>query len=276
MTIHTSLTQIENLGANDIYFWYLASIRHITSSTNHEASPAPDVKLNLIYPCTPKHIKKYSPQKLHVVTETPEIYDQYVRPYVEKQRQEGRLNWVFNILEGRTEVEDVILRQPSDTATFADNSEGYLLLPDLNWDRKTMTSLHLLALVARRDIWSLRDLKKSHVSWLKAMRAKILYAVVQQYMSRGVEEDELKLYVHYQPTYYHFHIHVVHVQLEAGATQAIGKAFSLENLISQLDSMNRGSVEIGMKDVDITYTLGEESDLWKDVFEPRIKRTETA
>lgn len=274
--MHASLTQIENLGANDIYAWYLASIRHSASPAKHEAGLVPDLKLNLIYPCTPKHIKKYSPQKARVVTETPEIYNQYVRPYMEKQRQEGRLNWVFNILEGRTEVEDVILRQPSDTASFTDNPEGYLLLPDLNWDRKTMKSLHLLALVARRDIWSLRDLKRSHVPWLRAMRVKILDAVVQQYASHGIEGDELKLYVHYQPTYYHFHIHVVHIQLEAGATQAVGKAFSVENLISQLEWMDISNPDTGMKDVDITYTLGEEGDLWKKIFEPQKRNAELA
>ena len=40
------------------------------------------------------------------------------------------------------------------------------MLPDLNWDRKTMESLHLLGLVERSDIWSLRDLKKKHICWL--------------------------------------------------------------------------------------------------------------
>lgn len=80
-----------------------------------------------------------------------------------------------------------------------------------------------------------------------------------------------------QPTYYHFHIHVVNVALEAGATQATGKAFGLENIISQLKSMTDadGGDEKGMADVDITYTIGEESDIWKEVFGPlKEKRKE--
>ena len=126
-----------------------------------------------------------------MVTETPQIYQDHVKPYIQKKRDEGRLNWVFNILDGHSEQDDVLLR---DLGQSADPDEGFLLLPDLNWDRKTVTSLHLLGLVERRDIWSLRDLRKSHVEWLKHMREKILDATVILY--KDVERDMLKLYVH--------------------------------------------------------------------------------
>jgi m7GpppX diphosphatase len=70
-----------------------------------------------------------------------------------------------------------------------------------------------------------------------------------------------------QPTYYHFHIHIVNVMLEAGTTQATGKAFGLENIISQLESME-GNEDAGMADVSLTYFLGEASELWEGVFAP--------
>lgn len=70
-----------------------------------------------------------------------------------------------------------------------------------------------------------------------------------------------------QPTYYHFHIHVVNVMLEAGATQATGKAFGLENLISQLETMTGGE-DASLADVSLTYYLGEASELWTDIFAP--------
>ena len=175
------------------------------------------------------------------------------------------MNWVYNIIEGKKEVEDVIFR----TVRGVDPERGFLLLPDLNWDRKSMESLHLLALVERRDIWSLRDLKKKHVLWLKDMRNKIIQATVGTYTT--IEEDQLKLYVHYQPTYYHFHVHVVHVALEAGTTQSVGKAIGLESLISQLEMMPGGE-EAGLDKISITYGLGESSDLWIEVFEPLKKK----
>lgn len=182
--VRGAITDVKNLGNNDIYRWYLAS-------SNHSSGDPPGLKLNLIYPCTEQHIKKYSPQHIRMVTETPQIYHDHVKPYIQKKRDEGRLNWVFNILDGHSEQEDVLLR---DLGKSADPDEGFLLLPDLNWDRKTVTSLHLLGLVERRDIWSLRDLRKSHVEWLKHMREKILDATVKLY--GDVERDMLKLYVH--------------------------------------------------------------------------------
>lgn len=124
-----------------------------------------------------------------MVTETPEIYREYIRPYMSAKREQGRLNWVFNILEGRTEQEDVILR---DAGHGPD--DGFLMLPDLNWDRKTIGSLHLLALVERKDIWSLRDLRKRHIFWLRYLRQRLLEGTVKMYPE--LEQDQIKLYVH--------------------------------------------------------------------------------
>ncbi|KAI9801788.1 MAG: hypothetical protein M1825_003160 [Sarcosagium campestre] len=184
----SSLQRVQNLSSNDIYAWYLASCGGQSSDTrNEDAISTPDVKVNLIHPCTEAHIKKYSRQGVRMVTETPHIYRERIQPYMQRKREEGRLNWVWNIIEGRTEQEDVILR-------VSGGEEGFLVLPDLNWDRITLTSLHLLAIVERRDIWSLRDLKKRHIPWLQHMREKLLDATPNLYP--GIEKDQLKLYIH--------------------------------------------------------------------------------
>ena len=83
------------------------------------------------------------------------------------------------------------------------------------------------------------------------------------------------LYFPDQPTYYHFHIHVVNVMLEAGATQATGKAFGLENLISQLETLAGGD-DATMADVSLTYYLGEASELWTDIFAPLKRKVQPA
>jgi len=53
--------------------------------------------------------------------------------------------------------------------------------------------------------------------------------------------------------------------LEAGRTQAVGKAFGLDNLISQLENMADGK---GMADISISYDIGEASDIWTEVYQP--------
>ncbi|CAK7228482.1 hypothetical protein SCUCBS95973_006894 [Sporothrix curviconia] len=265
-----SLRALRNLGANDIYHWYMAAEGGSVDGDNGDNGDS-NLKINLIYPCTPQHVRKYSRQGVRLVTETAEIYRDRVRPFVQAQRDAGRLNWVFNIIEGRKEVEDVIFRTPYDPQTT--NEQGFLLLPDLNWDRQTLEALHLLAVVERRDLWSLRDLRRRHIPWLRQMRQQLVDAAVGVYAAQGLglEHDQLKLYVHYQPTYYHFHIHIVHVQLEAGATQATGKAVGLESLIEQLEHMGSSSgqdEDMGMDAVTLSYTLGEASELWAAVFGP--------
>lgn len=121
-----SLSAVTNLGANDIYSWFLAWSSAKSSHAGGGEKPGslpPDLKLNLIYPCTPQHVAKYSPQRVRVVIETAEVYRRHVRPFMERALQGGRVNWVYNILEGRTEVEDVMFRE--------EGPEGFLLLPDL-------------------------------------------------------------------------------------------------------------------------------------------------
>jgi m7GpppX diphosphatase len=61
------------------------------------------------------------------------------------------------------------------------------------------------------------------------------------------------------------HIHIVHAMLEAGTTQSVGKAFALDNIIGQLEGMANGR---GMADVSLTYFLGEQSELWTEIYKP--------
>ncbi|PTB80568.1 mRNA decapping enzyme DcpS N-terminal domain-containing protein, partial [Trichoderma longibrachiatum ATCC 18648] len=119
----SSLARIRNLGANDIYAWSMARTGSVDDEVKPDDAAADnnnghengvdffaDLKINLIYPCTEAHVKKYSKQGVRFVTETPEIYRNHIRPFMQLKREQGRLNWVYNIIEGRTEVEDVIFR----------------------------------------------------------------------------------------------------------------------------------------------------------------------
>lgn len=258
-TLPANLRSLTNLGNNDIYSWFLGSGGPVLES--EEKDKFADLKLSLICPCTEKHIKKHSRQGYRFVTETPEIYRDKVRPFMQTNREEGHLNWVYNIIEGHKEVEDVIYRTPLGR----DGDEGFLMLPNLHWDRNTIETLHLLGIVERRDLWSLRDLKKKHIPWLRHMKAKLIDATVKTYPQ--IDTDQLKLFFHYQPTYYHLHIHVVHVVLEATSTQSVGKAIGLDSIIEQLEAMV-GDDETGMDAISLSYTVGEASDLWTNIFEP--------
>lgn len=55
--------------------------------------------------------------------------------------------------------------------------------------------------------------------------------------------------------------------LEATSTQATGKAFGLENIISQLETLS-GGANASMADLSLTYSLGEANELWTNIFQP--------
>ena len=65
---------------------------------------------------------------------------------------------------------------------------------------------------------------------------------------------------------------------EPDAGQAAGKAYGLENIIAQLrtlgiaesqgDGGSDDKSELGMAEIDITYTVGEVSELWTNIFLP--------
>lgn len=73
--------------------------------------------------------------------------------------------WVYNILEGKTEQDRIIYDNKSE-------SEGFVLLPDLKWDGLTKETLYLLAIVRQRGIKSLRDLDETHLPLLKRIRVE--------------------------------------------------------------------------------------------------------
>lgn len=49
----------------------------------------------------------------------------------------------------------------------------------------------------------------------------------------GVGSDQLRAYVHYHPSYYHLHVHFMHLCVDAGAGMAAGKAHLLDDVIGR-------------------------------------------
>ncbi|KAF3935563.1 hypothetical protein ABW19_dt0203014 [Dactylella cylindrospora] len=257
----TGLTTLHLLQKNDIYHWFMGTLQQ-------DAATNAGVKVNMIYPCTDVHIKKYSAQHPHMVVETPEIYEKYVTKYVKEKTEGGRLNWVYNILEHKEESEKIVFEDE-------DKEMGFILLPDLKWDLKTMDSLYLSVIVHRSDIRSIRDFDPTHIPFLTNLRSQVFTAVSTKY---SLPPDQLRIYVHYQPSYYHFHIHVVHVSHDMGSSSTVGKAILLDEVIQTLEVMKKveeaSGKRMGYKDLDITYVLGEEHDLWKKIFAPLARGEE--
>lgn len=78
---------------------------------------------------------------------------------------------MYNILEKKTEADRIVYEDP-------DEDVGFILLPDMKWDRKDTESLYLQAIVMKHGIKSLRDLDQMHLKLLKNIFNKGLVSAV--------------------------------------------------------------------------------------------------
>jgi len=187
------------LDHNDIYTWLTSNI-----STNFKD---PQLRIQVIYPATPLHIQKYSEQQRVIINETPEQYKNIVLPYIESLPPE-RTAWVENILEGRQEAESLIYNDK-------DPETGFIIVPDSKWDR-TLNTLYVQCIVRKRGIHSVRDLRKKHLPLLYKIYEAAMTVVPKVYSTdtEKIDAEQLKIYFHYQPSYYHLHIHITHINVE--------------------------------------------------------------
>lgn len=205
---------LELLAYNDIYYQFLLRVGDNIDS-----------KLQLIHPASEAHVAKYRRQERRFVAETPALYAAVTRPYIERQSAQ-RIRWVENILAGISEQEQIVVRHPS-----------FLILPDSKWDQRSLTSLYLLVLLQKDNIphvHSLRDLTDEHLPLLEAIRKSIHTEVAPRY---GLDVGQLRTYVHYMPTYYYLHLHIVHVDHETPGC-AIGTAHLLDDIIDNIKNVN--------------------------------------
>ncbi|KAF5388748.1 hypothetical protein D9757_004765 [Collybiopsis confluens] len=209
--------------------------------------PQGDVKINVICPATDVHVKKYTKQKSILVRETPELYRRITLPFINSFPPE-RTRWVAEILAGRAEQEKVLY-----------SSSECVVLPDMKWDLHTTESLYLVAIAHDPVLRSLRDLRGDvHLDLLKSIRREA-YRIVGERWNIG--RGGLRMLIHYQPSYYHFHVHIVNANYElAGFGMVVGQAHLLEDVISLLE-VNPKIFET----MTLTYGLGEQHGLYEQM-----------
>ncbi|KAJ7077829.1 scavenger mRNA decapping enzyme [Mycena belliarum] len=240
------LSHVRCMESTDIYSWFAGWL----SSTSIGKQPQGDVKVNIICPATDVHIRKYTPQKNILVCETPDIYNRIVQPYISDFPPE-RTRWVAEILDGRKEQSKILFSSPE-----------FIILPDMKWDLHTTGSLYLIAIVRDGNLRSLRDLRASqHISLLKSIRHEAFTVTRNKW---GIEHGGLRMYIHYQPSYYHFHVHIVNANYEAGMGMVVGQAHLLDDVISllELDEGNPPNSPGIFERRTLTYGLGEQHGLY--------------
>ncbi|CAH7668839.1 HIT-like domain-containing protein [Phakopsora pachyrhizi] len=262
LTSTRNLRSVKSLGNNDVYHWCLGYFGSKNCLEDDDSDRrGPDLKFTLIAPATDLHINKYSKQTFKMIRETPDLYKRIVLPYIESIPS-TRLNWLYNILEGKTESEKVIYRDPSP-------KDGFIIIPDLKWDQSTISSLYLICITNDRSIRSMRDLTYKHLKLLRSIRSRSIESVrtlksqieLRRRMMDGTtshnvknptvdsirtdDDDDLtdldsriRLFVHYQPSYYHFHVHITHIDNIGLHGTTVGQSHLLDDIIDNLQLLH--------------------------------------
>lgn len=129
-------------------------------------------------------------------------------------------------MEHKKETERIVFED-------SDKENGFILLPDLKWDGKTIETLYLLAIVHKQNIKSLRDLTVEHLPLLRNIRDKGIAAIVDKY---AVQRSQLRIYFHYQPSFYHLHVHFTYLKYDAPGIFC-EKSHLLDSVIDNIELM---------------------------------------
>ena len=210
--------ELTKIVQNDIYGSYSADALTLKNK----------IKATIVCPATDKHFEKYKRSQWAMIEETPARYQKITLAYLEENK--FSIDWVYNILEHKQEVERIVFENE-------DSLNGFILLPDLKMpdikkgDEKAMRRLYLVAIVRRRDLKSIRDLTGSHLQLLTNIKTQSCKVIKEKY---GIDRDKLQIYFHYQPSYYHLHIHFNTIYYEHPRLY-IASSHLLETVITNLE-----------------------------------------
>ena len=72
--------------------------------------------------------------------------------------------------------------------------------------------MYCVAIIYQKNIKSLRDLTAEHLPLLKNIYECGVEAIETKY---NIKRSQLRIYVHYQPSFYHFHVHFTYLKYDA-------------------------------------------------------------
>jgi m7GpppX diphosphatase len=121
-----------------------------------------------------------------------ESYGDYLN-YI-KNINPDNYKWVYNILEGKAEQEDILYQD-----------EQILIIPSDTWVNKNdMTQFHYLVFPKDNNLKTIRSLNGTHILLLEHILDKSFKLFNDKYK---ISHNNLLVYVHYPPSTYYLHIH---------------------------------------------------------------------
>lgn len=153
--------------------------------------------VEVIYPATKAIYYKNLQANTYQIAETRAIYEEITKPYIDTVPI-SNTEWVRNVLEGKKELDKVWYRE-----------DEFILVVDYKLQSVNPDSFYFLAITETRlNLFSLRDLTAQHLPLLRRIQTAALQTIS---CKLGVSPHSVLSYIHYYPSFYHFHVHFVPV-----------------------------------------------------------------
>ena len=207
-----------------------------------------------------KHIARSSTQRLVCARETPDMYTtKHEAQYIAGIPKEAT-NWVREILSFRAEKERLL---HADEHFVMNTDPKWTTHPDCettdrkSWrDHPSVVDLYCLGIYAKDDLRSLRDVRAEHLPALRALLHRGREVIERVY---GVKAEEIRVYVHYPPQFYHFHVHYQALSAKETTGSSCERAILLEDIIDNVerdgDHYANANLSLKMGDRDNLYRL---------------------
>jgi len=161
-----------------------------------------------------------------MIDETYDDYKQFIQNY-----DKNKDKWIYNIIDKISEQENIIFRD-----------DKYIFIPTFTWD-KSINNLHILGFPIDKSLRSLRDLIQKDIIMLKEIKKIGLNIIYKNY---GLTDNELKIYIHYNPSTYHLHIHFVNITY-VSVCSSVEYSHLLDTIIFNLELDNYYYQKINLK-----------------------------
>mmetsp|Transcript_45832 Transcript_45832/g.143361 ORF Transcript_45832/g.143361 Transcript_45832/m.143361 type:complete len:336 (-) Transcript_45832:306-1313(-) len=202
--------------------------------------------VDVVWPVDAETVQRQRPRSWVAVRETPALYARGVKPVAFSEAQTKRQQWVYQILDGVAEQDDVV---------YAD--EVFMLVSSPKWrDKADSAQLLLLAIPHDRELRTVRDLRGAHAAQLRHMQDKIFETCSEKY---GLEPKDILLYFHYPPQFYHLHVHVCNVMRTHD--RGVERGRLIDDVIANLE----GNPNF-YRDATVLYTTKEDSVLYQALY----------
>lgn len=172
----TKVQDSKTLVKNDVY-------------TKKEATCNATIELLLINPCTQKDVDKYTKKDFTITNETYDYYKQNILPIAISSNKQ----WIYSILNGESEQERIIYE-----------NDKFVLIPDMTWNKNDMEKIHIIAILKREDLYSIREIDNSNIDEIEEINKMSKHQISQKY---NIKLENIRSYFHYHPTFWHLHIH---------------------------------------------------------------------